>query len=70
MFRVWQVVLGTWVWNLGMFENRVRRRTFGRKREEVTREWRKIQSKELHELYCSLNAIRPINLRRIMGQCM
>jgi hypothetical protein len=33
------------------FENRVLRRIFGPKRDEVTGEWRKLHNKELHDLY-------------------
>jgi hypothetical protein len=36
-----------------MFENRVLRRMFGPKREEVTGEWRKVHNEELHALYSS-----------------
>jgi hypothetical protein len=34
-----------------VFENRVLRRIFGPKRDEVTGEWRKLHSEELHNLY-------------------
>jgi hypothetical protein len=34
-----------------MFQNRVLRRIFGLKRDEVTEEWRKLHNKELHDLY-------------------
>ena len=36
---------------LRVFENRVLRRIFAPKREEVTREWRKLHNEELHDLY-------------------
>jgi hypothetical protein len=36
-----------------VFENRVLRRLFGPKRDEVTGEWRKLHNEELHDLYCS-----------------
>jgi hypothetical protein len=36
---------------LGLFENRVLRRIFGLKREEVTRGWRRLLNEELHNLY-------------------
>ena len=36
---------------LRVFENRVMRRIFGPKRDEVTREWRKLHSEELNDLY-------------------
>ena len=38
---------------LRVFENRVLRRIFGPKREEVTGEWRKLHNEELNNLYCS-----------------
>jgi hypothetical protein len=34
-----------------MFENRVLRRIFGPKRDEVTGEWRQLNNEELHDLY-------------------
>jgi hypothetical protein len=37
---------------LSVFDNRVLRRTFGPKRNEVTGEWRKLHNEELHNLYC------------------
>jgi len=42
-----------------MFENRVLRRIFGPKRDEVTREWRKLHNEELN-LYCSPNIFQVI----------
>jgi hypothetical protein len=50
---------------LRMFENRVLRRIFGPKRDEVTGEWRKLHKEELHNLYLSSDIIRQIMLRRI-----
>ena len=44
---------------LRMFENRVLRRIFGPKRDEVTREWRKLHNEELN-LYCSPNIFQVI----------
>jgi hypothetical protein len=38
-----------------VFENRVLRRIFGPKRDEVMREWRNLHSEELHKLYVSPN---------------
>jgi hypothetical protein len=38
---------------LRVFENRVLRRIFGPKRDEVTGEWRKLHNEELHDLYSS-----------------
>jgi hypothetical protein len=40
-----------------VFENRVLRRIFGRKRDEVTGEWRKLRNKKLHVLYSSPSII-------------
>jgi hypothetical protein len=49
---------------LRMFENRVLRRIFGPKRDEVMGDWRKLH-KELHNLYSSPNIIRMMKSRRI-----
>jgi hypothetical protein len=43
---------------LRVFENKVLRRIFGSKRDEVIGEWRKLRNEELHILYSSLNIIR------------
>jgi hypothetical protein len=43
---------------LRVFENRVLRRIFGPKRDEVTGEWRKLHNEELHDLYSSPSIIR------------
>jgi hypothetical protein len=48
---------------LGLFENRVLRRMFGHKRDEVTGEWRKLHNEELHNLYSSSNIIRQMKSR-------
>jgi hypothetical protein len=45
---------------LRVFENRVLRRIFGSKRDEVTGEWRRLHKEELYALYPSLNIIRVI----------
>jgi hypothetical protein len=46
-------------------ENRVLRRIFGSKREEVAGGWRRLHNEELHNLYVSRNIIRVIKLRRM-----
>jgi hypothetical protein len=43
-----------------VFENRVLRRIFGPKRDEVTGEWRQLLNEELHDLYSSPSIIRII----------
>jgi hypothetical protein len=48
-----------------MLENRVMRRKFGPKKGEVTGEWRKLHSEELHKLYSSPDNIRHVKSRRI-----
>jgi hypothetical protein len=48
-----------------MFENRVLRRIFGPKRDEVTGEWRKFHNEELHNLYSSPNIVRQVKSRRM-----
>jgi hypothetical protein len=50
---------------LRVFKNRVLRRIFGPKRDEVTGEWRRIHNKELHALYSSPNIIQVIKSRRL-----
>jgi len=42
------------------FENRVLRKIFGPKRDEVTGEWRKLHNEELNDLYSSPNIVRAI----------
>jgi hypothetical protein len=50
---------------LRVFENRVLRRIFGPKRNEVTGEWRRLHNEELDDLYSSPNIIRVIKSRRM-----
>jgi hypothetical protein len=48
-----------------VFENRVLKKIFGKQRNEVTGEWRKLHNKELHDLYSSPSIIRIIKSRRM-----
>jgi len=50
---------------LRVFENRVLRRIFGPKRDEVTRELRKLYKEKLNDLYSSPNIVRVMKSRRI-----
>jgi hypothetical protein len=50
---------------LRVFKNRVLRRIFGPKRDEVTGEWRKLHNNELNDLYSSPNIFRVIKSRRM-----
>jgi hypothetical protein len=55
---------------LRVFENRVLRRIFGLKRDEVTGEWRKLHNEELRDLYSSPSIIRIIKSRRMRWRAM
>jgi hypothetical protein len=48
-----------------VFENRVLRRIFGPKMNEVTGEWRKMHNEQLHDEYSSPSIIRMIESRRV-----
>jgi PAS domain-containing protein len=48
-----------------VFGNRVLRRIFGLKRDEVIGEWRKLLNQELHDLYSSPSIIRIMKARRM-----
>jgi hypothetical protein len=50
---------------LGVFENRVLRRIFGPKRDEVTGEWRKLHNEGLNDLYSLPNIVRVVKSRRM-----
>jgi hypothetical protein len=50
---------------LRVFENRVLRRIFGPKRDEVNGDWRKLHKKELRDLYSSPSIIKIMKSRRI-----
>ena len=61
----------TWSRSLGkehrlrVFENRVLRRIFGPKIDEVTGEWRKLHNGKFNDLYCSPNIVRVTKSRRM-----
>jgi len=67
------VLYGCETWSLSLrggrrlrvFENRVLRRIFGPKRDEVTKEWRKLHDEDLNDVYCSPNIFRMIKSRRM-----
>jgi hypothetical protein len=50
---------------LRVFENRVPRRIFGPKRDEVIGEWRRLHKKELHALYSLPNISRVMKSRNL-----
>jgi hypothetical protein len=50
---------------LRVFDNKVLRRIFGPKRDEVAGEWRRLHNKELYALYSSPNIIWVIKSRRL-----
>jgi hypothetical protein len=62
------VLCGSEIWSLSqqertqlvVFENRLLRRIFGRKREDVAGGWRRQHNEELHNSYASPNIIRVI----------
>ena len=67
------VLYGCEIWSLTlreerrlrMFENRVLRRVFGPKRDEVTGDWRKLHNEELNDLYSLPNIVRVVKSRRM-----
>jgi hypothetical protein len=48
-----------------MFKNRVLRRIFGPKKDDVTGEWGKLPNEELHNLYSSPNITRQLKSRQM-----
>jgi hypothetical protein len=50
------------------FENRVLRRIFGPRRDEVTGEWRKLNNEELHDLYSSRSIISIMKSWRMRSE--
>ena len=62
--ETWSLTLREERW-LRVFENRVLRRVFGPKRDEVTEEWRKLHNEELSDLYSLPNIMRVVKSRRM-----
>jgi len=52
-------------WGLRVFDNRVLRRIFGPRMDEVTWQWSKLHNGKLNDLYCSPNIVQVIKLRRM-----
>jgi len=50
---------------LRVFENRVLRRVFGSKKDEVTGEWRKLHNEELRDIYSLPNIVWVVKSRRM-----
>jgi hypothetical protein len=50
---------------LRVFENKVLRRIFGPRRDDVTGDWRRLHNEELNDLYSSPNIVRVIKSRRM-----
>ena len=50
---------------LRVFENKVLRRIFGPRRDEVTGDWRRLLNEEINVLYSSTNIVRVIKSRRM-----
>ena len=50
---------------LRVFENKVLRKIFAAKKDEITGEWRQLHNAELHALYSSPNRIRSLKSRRL-----
>jgi hypothetical protein len=48
-----------------VFENKVLRRIFGPKRDELTVEWRQLHNEELRDLYSSPSIIRVIKSQKM-----
>jgi len=51
-----------------VFEERVLKRIFGHKKDEVKREWRKLYNGEINDLYSSPNTVRVIKTKRDWGR--
>ena len=67
------VLYGCETWSLTLreerrpraFENRVLRRIFGAKKDDITAEWKQLHNEELNDLYCSPNIVWVTKWRRM-----
>ena len=66
-FETWSLTLRE-ERRLRVFENRMLRRIFGPKMDEVTREWRRIHEEELYAVYSSPNIIQMVKSKRQMSR--
>jgi hypothetical protein len=66
--ETWSLTLGE-EHRLRVSENRVLRRIFGPKRDEVTGEWRKLHNVELYNLYSSPDIIRQVKANEVGRAC-
>jgi len=62
--ETWSLTLGE-KRRLRVFENKMLRRVFGPKRDEVTGEWRKLHNEDLRDLYTLPNIVRLVKSRRM-----
>jgi hypothetical protein len=63
-YETWSLTLSE-EHRLKVFENKVLRRIFGPKRDEVTGGWRKLHNEELRDIFSSPSIIRLIKSRRM-----
>jgi hypothetical protein len=59
-YKTWSLTLRE-EHGLRVFENRVLRRIFGSKRDEVTGDWKKLHNEELHNIHSLSNINRMIS---------
>jgi len=59
------VLYGCETWSPTLREERVLRRIFGRRRDEVTGKWRRLHNEELNDLYSSPNIVRVIKIEKM-----